>query len=96
MYIFCTLATSLLELPFSLTTNEIAFSTSNIIYYVAVILIGIASVVLKAGQFATFKVTVSYKNVSALPTAAELALINEIADGNTGATSLFSVSYVQA
>ena len=51
VYIFCTLATSLLELPFSLTTNEIAFSTSNIIYYVAVILIGIASVVLKAGQF---------------------------------------------
>lgn len=32
-------------------TNEVEFSTQNIIYYVAVILIGIASVVLTAGQY---------------------------------------------
>ncbi len=51
VYIFCTLIVSLLEIPFSLTTNEVPFSTPNIIYYIATILIGIASVVLTAGQY---------------------------------------------
>lgn len=51
VYIFCALITSLLEIPFSLMTNEIPFSTPNIIYYIATILIGIASVVLTAGQY---------------------------------------------
>lgn len=51
VYIFCTLITSLLEIPFSLMTNEVPFSTPNIIHYVATILIGIASVVLTAGQY---------------------------------------------
>lgn len=50
-FVFCTLITSLLEMPFSVMTNEVTFSTPNIIYYVAVILIGIASVVLTAGQY---------------------------------------------
>ncbi|MBQ6843976.1 MAG: DUF975 family protein [Agathobacter sp.] len=51
VYVFCTLITSLLEMPFSLMTNEVHFSTQNIIYYIATILIGIASVVLTAGQY---------------------------------------------
>lgn len=51
VYIFCTLIVSLLELPFSMMTNKVPFSTSNIIYYVATMLIGIASVVLTAGQY---------------------------------------------
>ena len=52
--------------------------------------------VLNAGQTATFKVTVTYKNsVTTLPTEAELALINETSQGHTGATSLFTVSYEQ-
>lgn len=52
---------------------------------------------LKAGQTATFKVVVSYKStVTTLPTTEELALINETSEGHTGATSLFTVNYVQA
>lgn len=52
---------------------------------------------LKAGQDATFKVVVSYKStVTTLPTTEELALINETSEGHTGATSLFTVNYVQA
>lgn len=51
VYIFCTLIVSLLELPFSMMTNEVPFSTSNIIYYIATLLISIASVVLTAGQY---------------------------------------------
>ncbi len=52
---------------------------------------------LAAGASATFKVTVAYKSgVTTLPTAAELALINETANGHTGATSSFTVSYEQA
>lgn len=49
--IFCHIVTALLEMPFSLMTNEVPFSTPNIIYYIATILIGIASVVLTAGQY---------------------------------------------
>ena len=49
--IFCGLITSLLEMPFSMMTNETPFSTPNIIYYVATTIIGIASVVLTAGQY---------------------------------------------
>ena len=52
---------------------------------------------LAAGSSATFKVTVAYKStVTTLPTAEQLALINETADGHTGATSLFTVTYEQA
>ena len=52
---------------------------------------------LRAGQDVTFKVSVTYKStVTTLPTTAELALINETSEGHTGATSLFTVSYVQA
>ena len=52
---------------------------------------------LASGASATFKVTVAYKDsVTTLPTAEELALINETADGHTGATSLFTVNYEQA
>lgn len=49
--ISCTLIISLLEMPFSMMTNEILFSTQNIIYFIALILIDIASVLLKAGQY---------------------------------------------
>ena len=52
---------------------------------------------LNAGASATFKVTVAYRSdVTTLPTAEELALINETSNGHTGATSLFTVSYEQA
>ncbi len=52
---------------------------------------------LNAGESLKVKVTVSYKtNIAALPTAEEIALINEVAEGNTGATSFFSVSFEQA
>ena len=52
---------------------------------------------LNAGASATFKVTVAYRSdVTTLPTAAELALINETSNGHTGATSLFTVNYEQA
>ncbi|MBP5678335.1 MAG: hypothetical protein J6X28_00720 [Bacilli bacterium] len=52
---------------------------------------------LTAGASATFKVTVAYKDtVATLPTAEQLALINETADGHTGATSLFTITYSQA
>lgn len=50
-FVFCNLIVSLLETPFSMMTNEIPFSTQNIIYYIAVILITIASVVLTVGQY---------------------------------------------
>ena len=51
---------------------------------------------LAAGASATFKVRVAYKNVSVLPTAAQLAQINETGAGKTGATSSFTVVYEQA
>jgi len=51
--------------------------------------------VLAAGASAEFKVTVAYKNVSALPDAATVALINETAQGHRGATSSFTVTYEQ-
>ena len=54
---------------------------------------------LAAGDSAVFKVTVSFKNVDALPTAAELAQINNgtIAEAGSfqGAVSVFSVQYEQ-
>jgi len=50
-YVFCTLIISLIETPFSMMRNEVPFSTTNLIYYIAVILIAIASVVLTVGQF---------------------------------------------
>lgn len=49
--IFCNVVVSLAEIPFSLMTNDVDFSTSNIIYYIAVLLISIVSVVLVAGQY---------------------------------------------
>lgn len=51
VFIFCNLIVSLVEMPFSMMTNENDWSTQNIIYYVAVILISILSVVLTAGQY---------------------------------------------
>lgn len=51
--------------------------------------------VLAAGSSATFKVTVTYKDVNKLPTTEELAEINETAQGHTGATSMFTVTYEQ-
>lgn len=50
-FICCNLITSLIEMPFSIMTNDVQFSTQNIIYYVATILIGIAAVVLTGGQY---------------------------------------------
>lgn len=50
-FVFCNLVVSLIEMPFSLMTNEVQFSTQNIIYYIAMILITIASVVLTVGQY---------------------------------------------
>lgn len=50
-FVTCNIITSLIEMPFSMMTNEIQFSTQNIIYYIAMVLIGIASVVLTAGQY---------------------------------------------
>lgn len=50
-FVFCNLIVSLIEMPFSWMTNEIKFSTQNIIYYGASILITIASVVLTVGQY---------------------------------------------
>lgn len=50
-FVCCNLITSLVEMPFSMMTNDIQFSTQNIIYYVATILIGIAAVVLTGGQY---------------------------------------------
>lgn len=52
---------------------------------------------LNPGQSLRVKVTVSYRtDIAALPTSEEIALINEIALGNTGATSFFSVTFEQA
>ena len=50
---------------------------------------------LNAGDSSTFRVTVTYKNVDTLPTQAQLDLINEVASGRNGATSEFTVNYVQ-
>ena len=50
-FVFCNIITSLIEMPFSMMTNDIEFSTQNIIYYIATVLIGIAAVVLTAGQY---------------------------------------------
>ena len=50
-FIFCNLIVSLIETPFSMMTNDIYFSPQNIIYYLAILLITIASVVLTVGQY---------------------------------------------
>lgn len=50
-FIACDVIVSLIEMPFALMKDNNTFSTSNMIYYAAVILIGIASVVLTAGQY---------------------------------------------
>lgn len=50
---------------------------------------------LNVGDSSTFRVTVTYKNVDTLPTQAQLDLINEVASGRNGATSEFTVNYVQ-
>lgn len=50
-FVFCDIIVSLVELPFLFMKNDVALSTSNLIYYAAMILIEIASVVLTAGQF---------------------------------------------
>lgn len=50
-FVFCNLIVSLIEMPFSWMTNEVQFSTQNMIYYGALILITIASVMLTVGQY---------------------------------------------
>ena len=50
-FVFCNLVVSLVEMPFSWMTNEVQFSTQNMIYYAAILLITIASVVLTVGQY---------------------------------------------
>jgi len=50
---------------------------------------------LNIGESHTYRVTVTYKNVQTLPTPAQIDLINEVADGHTGATSEFTANYVQ-
>ena len=50
-FVFCNLIMSLIEMPFSLMTNDIPFSPQNIIYYIAMLIITIASVVLTVGQY---------------------------------------------
>ena len=50
-FVFCNLIVSLIEMPFSWMTNEVQFSPQNLIYYAAVLLISIASVVLTIGQY---------------------------------------------
>ncbi len=50
-FVFCSLIVSLIETPFSMMTNDVLLSTTNIIYYIAVTLITIASVVLTVGQY---------------------------------------------
>ena len=53
--------------------------------------------ILAAGASVAFKVTVAYKStVTELPDAETIALINETANGKTGATSSFTVEYEQA
>lgn len=50
-FVFCNLIVSLIEMPFSWMTNEVQFSPQNLIYYAAILLISIASVVLTVGQY---------------------------------------------
>lgn len=50
-FVFCNLVVSLVEMPFSWMTNEVQFSSQNMIFYVAKLLITIASVVLTVGQY---------------------------------------------
>ena len=42
-FVFCQLAVSLIEMPFSWMTNGAQFSTQNIIYYIAIFLITISA-----------------------------------------------------
>ncbi len=49
--VFCDLIVSLIETPFSMMTNDAPFSPTNIIYYIAILLITIVSVVLTVGQY---------------------------------------------
>lgn len=51
VFVFCDLIVSLVEMPFSWSSSEVLFSTQNIIYYIAILLITIASVVLTVGQY---------------------------------------------
>ena len=52
---------------------------------------------LNPGETLKVKVTVAYRtDILELPTSQEIDLINEVAEGNTGATSFFSVSFEQA
>lgn len=51
VFVFCNVITSLIKMPFSWTVNEALFSISNIIYYIAILLITILSVVLTVGQY---------------------------------------------
>lgn len=84
----------------SVTTSSLNATAQNFMTYNVTYADGTtvsAGDTLNAGASATFKVTVAYRSdVTTLPTAAELALINETSNGHTGATSLFTVNYEQA
>ena len=84
----------------SVTTSSLNATAQNFMTYNVTYADGSAVAagdVLNAGASATFKGTVAYRSdVVNLPTAAEIALINETSDGHTGATSLFTVTYEQA
>lgn len=83
----------------NVTTSSLNATAQNFLTYTVTYANGTpvqANDTLAAGATATFKVTVAYKStVTTLPTAEELALINETSQGHTGATTLFTVSYVQ-
>lgn len=83
----------------NVTKSALNATAQNFLTYTATYANGTAVAVgdtLNAGSTVTFRITVEFKNVSTLPTAEQLALINETAEGHTGATSLFTVTYEQA
>ena len=51
VFVFCNVAVSLLQFPFSGIMTEILLSAQNLIYYIATLLITILSVVLTVGQY---------------------------------------------
>lgn len=83
----------------SVTQSSLNATAQNFMTYVVTYADGTTPAsgdILNANAEATFKVTVAYKStITALPTAEELALINETSQGHTGATSLFTVTYEQ-
>ena len=50
-YIWINMLVLLVEMPFSMMQNDIPFSSQNIIYYIAQVIIGVLSIVLICGQY---------------------------------------------